>query len=99
MLKISTHQTRDKVTLKLDGRLAGPWVDELERVWTQELLPQRSKQHFLDVHELIFANVEGVKLLKKIYMESQAVILAATPLSQALSDEIKGKVKDSGGKA
>ena len=33
MLRITTETERFESTLRLEGRLAGPWVDELARTW------------------------------------------------------------------
>ncbi len=33
MLKITSHDNGKRTVLELDGKLVGPWVDELERVW------------------------------------------------------------------
>ena len=33
MLRVTTIQTHRVTTLKLEGKLAGPWVDELRRCW------------------------------------------------------------------
>ena len=33
MLRITTSDIGEKVTLKLEGKLSGPWVEEFERCW------------------------------------------------------------------
>ena len=33
MLRITTIDIGEKVTLKLEGKLSGPWVEEFERCW------------------------------------------------------------------
>ena len=33
MLRIHTETTPDGVTLRLEGKLVDPWIDELVRVW------------------------------------------------------------------
>ena len=35
MLRVTTkiEEEHGRVTLKLEGKLAGPWVDEFERCW------------------------------------------------------------------
>ena len=33
MLKITTHDNGRRIVLELEGKLVGPWVNELERVW------------------------------------------------------------------
>ena len=34
MLKVTTTDQNQTVTLKLEGKLAGPWVQEVTRVWS-----------------------------------------------------------------
>ena len=43
MLRVTTkiEEEHGKVTLKLEGKLAGPWVDEFERCWC--LAPEKWK--------------------------------------------------------
>ena len=33
MLKITTHRDGERTIFELEGRLAGPWVDELRDCW------------------------------------------------------------------
>lgn len=57
MLRITATTTDDKVALKLEGRLVGPWVDELRKTvfptngWSQRLE--------IDVTDLTFADDDG----------------------------------------
>ncbi len=94
MLKIAIQETTAHLTLKLDGRLAGLWVAELERVWEAEILHQGRRLDVLDIRDLTFANTEGALLLKRIYKETKAAILASTPWTRALSDEIREVLRD-----
>jgi anti-anti-sigma regulatory factor len=53
----------DSDTLKLEGRIAGPWVDELARL-TQA--PKGGRRLVLDVTDVSFADDAGVRLLRDL---------------------------------
>jgi anti-anti-sigma regulatory factor len=58
----------DTDTLKLEGRIAGPWVDELARVVRG---PQEAPRRLvLDVTEVSFADDAGVRLLRELAQRS-----------------------------
>jgi ABC-type transporter Mla MlaB component len=65
MLKISQVATANhSVTLKLEGRVVGPWVDELRRIC--ELVLSESRKLKLDLADVSFADAGGVRLLSGI---------------------------------
>jgi anti-anti-sigma regulatory factor len=73
MLRISEiHDPKGTVTLKLEGRLTGPWVDELRRVSREALV--QTHPLTLDLGDLVFLDAQGVSLLR--YLEAQSVRLA-----------------------
>ena len=37
MLRITVLEERGRATLKLEGNLSGPWVNELERCWQETI--------------------------------------------------------------
>jgi hypothetical protein len=61
MLRITCHENSSKVLLKLEGRLGGPWVEELR----QRVLQLRPMQTALevDITDLSFADDEGEQAL------------------------------------
>jgi ABC-type transporter Mla MlaB component len=62
MLKISqAGKTNHSVTLKLEGRVVGPWVDELRQICEAVLTERRSLR--LDLAEVTFADTDGVAVL------------------------------------
>jgi hypothetical protein len=71
MLRISPIQTRQAVTLKLEGRLSGPWVEELRRCWAslaQDKVPVR-----INLRHVTFVDRPGRELLLR--MERQGAPL------------------------
>lgn len=62
MLKISEAKKADRIlTLKLEGRVVGPWVDELRQLCEPLLVDETSLT--LDLGEVSFADEPGVTLL------------------------------------
>jgi ABC-type transporter Mla MlaB component len=62
MLKISeAGAPNHSVTLKLEGRVVGPWVEELRRICEPFLAENRALK--LDLAEVSYADAEGVATL------------------------------------
>ena len=87
MLKISVTRNANLVTLRLEGKLAGLWVAELERVWLSLLTSLNSAEVSLDLRNLNFIDKEGRTLLHQIHAQSGATFIADTPLTRYYADE------------
>jgi ABC-type transporter Mla MlaB component len=61
MLRVTPIQTGRTTTLKLEGSLSGPWVDELRQCWTK-LLEERVPVE-VDLRGLSFLDPHGTTLL------------------------------------
>ena len=86
MLKITTHKEARSTTLKLEGRLVGPWVQELDRCW-HELTAVADGQVLVDLTSVTFVDSQGKELLAR--MRKQGVELRATGcLMRCLVDDI-----------
>jgi hypothetical protein len=60
-----TATTTDKVVLRLEGRLVGPWVDELrETVWRRNGWRQPLE---IDVADLTYVDEDGEKTLSWLH--------------------------------
>jgi hypothetical protein len=65
MLKISqSGRPGHKITLKLEGRVVGPWVKEVRTIC--ELLSHDTRALSLDLSEVTFADADGVELLANL---------------------------------
>jgi hypothetical protein len=61
MLKITRTTTQQGTAIRLDGRLAGAWVEELRRTLSAE-----TRNVTLDCIGLAFADAEGTDLLRDV---------------------------------
>jgi anti-anti-sigma regulatory factor len=82
------EQNSEAIVLKLEGRLTGPWVEELDRVWEETAPALHDRKLSLDLRGTTFADAGGIRILKAIYSQTGASILAGTPWTQYLADEV-----------
>jgi len=82
VLRISIQEETDAATLKLEGKLVGPWVTELNRVWFDLEPSLGMKKLRLDIRGVTFVEENGTKALRKILCLKNAEILADTPLTR-----------------
>jgi anti-anti-sigma regulatory factor len=68
MLKISVkdQELREQILLEVEGRLAGPWVDELEHSWEAERRRAPSEKIVVRLSNVSFIDDAGKELLSKI---------------------------------
>lgn len=88
MLRITVEQNSDAMTLKLEGRVAGPWVAELSRLWEDEAPRLNNRKLSLDLRATTYADASGIRVLKTIHSQTGAEILAGTPWTQYLAEEV-----------
>jgi anti-anti-sigma regulatory factor len=87
-LRISIEQNPDAVTIKLEGRIAGPWAAELGRTWNSLAHSLDGRSTTLDLRGVTYVDANGKQTLKAIYRDSGAHMLTASPLTQYFAQEI-----------
>ncbi len=88
MLRITVIKTSNSTTLRLEGRLTGPWVGELERTWRAVAADSSNGRTFLDLTDVTFVGEDGKRLLETLYAEG-AKLKAASCATRRLVDEIE----------
>ncbi|MEW6544272.1 MAG: hypothetical protein AB1411_11745 [Nitrospirota bacterium] len=86
MLKITTRQEAGATRLEIEGRLAGPWVEELDRCWRAVAERERSRL-MVDLAGVTFIDREGKALLAKMWQQG-AEIHAAGCLTRCIVEDI-----------
>jgi hypothetical protein len=82
MLRITTQSTDESaVLLKLEGKLLGPWVEELERSINGSM--RRPNALRLDLSALTFADGVGIQVLSKL-IRGGAILTACSGYIAAL---------------
>jgi len=67
MLRITPIQTRQTATLKLEGQVSGPWVEELRRCW--DSLAQGKVPVKINLRHVTFVDRPGRELLLRMERE------------------------------
>jgi hypothetical protein len=88
MLRISIEETIEKLQMKLEGRVAGPWTDELGRVWLETAPRLAARKLILDLSNVTYADAGGTHLLGQIYSQTNAELLAGTLWTHSLAEQI-----------
>ena|ERR1700730_18563691 len=87
MLKITLHDSSEEFRLKLEGRLSGAWVRELEQCWKTASSTTEGRKTVVDLGEVDFVDPEGQVLLT--HMHSHGVeMVAVTPLICSVLKEV-----------
>ena len=84
MLRITTKTEALKTTFELEGKLAGAWVDELERCW-REIDPGHTVNVSLEA--VTFIDDDGKKLLARLH-QSGAELSASGCMNKCIVEEI-----------
>jgi len=72
--------------MKLEGKLAGAYVEEFRRAWLA-LAPAVSKRQLaLDLRGLTFIDERGVQVLREVRGLTRAAVLADSPLTKHFAD-------------
>jgi anti-anti-sigma regulatory factor len=87
MLKITLHDSAHEFRLKLEGRLSGLWVRELEQCWQTASSTTHGRKTILDLGEVDYVDFEGQALLGIMHRHGVELV-AVTPLICALLDEV-----------
>jgi len=85
MLKITTQIDATRTIFELEGRLAGPWVRELEGCWRNASSPDRPVRVLLCA--VTFIDEKGRELLADMYRHG-AELVAEGCMTKAIIEEI-----------
>jgi len=88
MLKINTQDDGATITFELEGKLAGPWVDELKHCWQRAVTDDRPVRVVLKM--VTFIDAAGRRLLTDMHRRG-AELVAQGCMTKAIVEEIKRK--------
>jgi hypothetical protein len=87
MLKITVEESAALVTLKLEGKIAGPWVAEFNRIWLSLAPSLSSKKLSLDLREVTHIAPEGRRLLAEIYDKTDTIFQTGSLMMKFYAQE------------
>jgi len=88
MLRISIEENPQAAVIKLEGRIAGPWVAELSRVWLETAPQLAYKNLVLNLRNVTYADNAGTQVLRGIFAQTGAELVAGTPWTEFLAEQI-----------
>jgi ABC-type transporter Mla MlaB component len=92
MMRITRQQDGETITLKIEGRLAGEWVDEMKRCWDEVKTAARQRVIRIDLTDVTFIDVAGRDLLAQIFA-SGAIAGAANVMIKAVLEQLTSKAQ------
>ena len=91
MLRITIEEKECLTKFRLEGKLKGEWVRELERCWIFARNADAGRRFSLDLSNVNFVDESGKVLLSQIASQG-ATLEASGPMMGALVKEIAGRV-------
>jgi anti-anti-sigma regulatory factor len=88
MLRIAVDDNPGSVTFHLEGKLAGPWVPELDECWQGTLARQRKPVLRVDLTGVTIIDAAGKACLTAMCRQG-AEFIAADCMTKAIVAEIK----------
>ena len=76
--------SEENTLLQVEGSLVGPWVDELRRLSSKALLDATSVS--LDLEKLLFADSDGVALLRELSAKNVAQLNCSPFIQQQIKE-------------
>jgi anti-anti-sigma regulatory factor len=87
MLRLQMLSRPDETLLVLEGRLTGPWVDELARCWTRLRDENHAGPIRVDLEGVTFVSAAGKAILARLH-DDGAVLTARGCMTSAIIEEI-----------
>ena len=81
-------------TIKLEGKLSGPWVDEAAKVWCDVIGGIAAKDVIVDLSGVTFIDEEGKKLLGQMLRQG-AQLRDGRLMTRYIINQLVQEAKDS----
>lgn len=88
MLRIDYENSPGSTRLKLEGKLAGPWVDEVARTWFDVIGEKPAKEVTVDLSGVTFVDPDGKKLLRWM-LDRGAKLCDGHLMTQYIVDQVR----------
>lgn len=88
MLRVTKRDSANPFDLKLEGKLAGRWVDVLEESWKQALEDSGGRPGGIDLSAVTYVDGRGMDLLGQMHRQG-ASLHGATCLAKGIVEDIE----------
>lgn len=90
MLRITIHNEAQVTSFVVEGKLVGPWVEELEKCWKSALAADPSQAMLVNLAAVTFIDSVGRALLSRMRRQG-AKLLSTGVLIKAIVAEIEAE--------
>ena len=88
MLRITVMIEARRTVLKAEGKLAGPWVKELDHCWQLALKNARQEPIVIDLSDVAFVDRAGKALIGEMCANGAELVVTG-PLMTSIVDEMR----------
>ena len=88
MLRITVKNGKQPTILKLEGKLAGPWVDELLRTWSELRVKRPGLTASLDLSDVSYVDADGKRILSRM-LRKGVKLENARLMTKYIVDQVK----------
>lgn len=90
MLRVTVQSETDQKVIRVEGKLAGPAVAELEDCWSKSSAEGRL---VIDIRSVTFASEDGRNLLARMYRAGAKLVSAGTMMNAIVEQIASGGSK------
>jgi hypothetical protein len=94
MLRITLEEKPGTTCIKIEGRLCGPYVEELDRTWRCLESAPRTKHLFVDLRGMTGLDEAGKRLLSEMYRKHHAEFIARSVLTEFYAQQARQAGRD-----
>ena len=89
MLRITTTTGAEGTEVTIEGRLAGPWVEEMAACWRILIARQTAHAIRINLDAVTFVSAAGQALLRTLHNQG-AVLMATECMMRAIVEQLTG---------
>ena len=90
MLRITADLNSDPIVLKVEGKLKGPWVTELEHCWQSTRATCPGHRLRIELNDITFVEDRGKILLTEM-LNSGVELIATRPMMKSILEDIAAR--------
>jgi anti-anti-sigma regulatory factor len=92
MLRITVISEPELLTFRLEGKLAGPWVQELAQCWQTTLASQGKPGLRLDLTGVTFVDAAGKQFLAALHLEGAEFVVSGCSMRAMVAEITRAQV-------
>ena len=86
MLRIYVHDEMPVASLVVEGKLVGPWVEELDKCWESVVASHPRRSMLVDLAHVTFIDSEGRALLTRMRRKGVKLLSPSVLINSIVAD-------------